>query len=882
MRIANLLFLLLLCPMLAFGQGAISAKIQKAGAKKAQEAFTIAKDYNTNLQSENVTTANITEGILFTPDLSGIRDLQKAAPEYLELSLQLPGLGDKQLALIPNQVLADDFVLRDSEGGVVDYQPGLYYYGTLLDDPTSLVALSVFDNELHGVISTSEGNFVVGLLEGSDKLTHIIYNDNNMSFDLDCGTEDDGRGYSAEELAEPTNAEDVGDCIRVYVEVDNDIVVQKGGVTNAVNYVTGLFNESITLYANENLAMQISEMFAWSSTSPYSSSSSSGMLSDFQNATGSFNGDLAHLVSYQASGGIAAGFSGICNSNPDNSKCFSSISSSYSQVPVYSFSVMVVTHEMGHLIGSRHTHACVWNGNNTAIDGCAGQTEGSCSLPGSPSSGGTIMSYCHLTTGIDFTQGFGPQPGNVVRNTIANSNCTSPCGAVGPNCFDGIQNGNETGVDCGGDCDPCPVPCTDNEVVVAILTDNYPGETTWTITNSSGSVVASGGPYASSNTQYSETVCIVDGCFDFRINDSYGDGICCSYGVGNYNVSSGGTTLASGGQFGSSETTNFCLGGGPAPTCNDGIQNQGEEGIDCGGPCAPCYSCNDGIQNGQETGVDCGGPDCIPCQPSGTTEILGSYFETGWDGWQDGGSDCYRDNDSRSYEGNYSIRLRDNSGNASSMSTSGYNISGYDAVEVTFFFYPYSMENGEDFWFRIRQGSGSWQTVAAYAAGTNFNNNTYYTSTVTLTGSQLGSNTSFRFQCDASANGDQIYMDAITITGVTGALIDPDAPTMTITELETGVTPTVSLEDIGYQSSSVEALDNDVLLFPNPATDMLQVRSGEMMSVIRIVNATGQVVSTLKVDADQTAINVADLKPGVYYLMVNVNGEQRPQRFVKQ
>ncbi len=29
-------------------------------------------------------------------------------------------------------------------------------------------------------------------------------------------------------------------------------------------------------------------------------------------------------------------------------------------------------------------------------------------------------------------------------------------------------------------------------------------------------------------------------------------------------------------------------GGGTNPTCNDGIQNQGETGIDCGGPCAPC------------------------------------------------------------------------------------------------------------------------------------------------------------------------------------------------------------------------------------------------------------------------------------------------------
>ena len=52
------------------------------------------------------------------------------------------------------------------------------------------------------------------------------------------------------------------------------------------------------------------------------------------------------------------------------------------------------------------------------------------------------------------------------------------------------------------------------------------------------------------------------------------------------------------------------------PTCNDGIQNQGEEGVDCGGPCnnaCPEPTCDDGIQNGDELGVDCGGANCPEC-----------------------------------------------------------------------------------------------------------------------------------------------------------------------------------------------------------------------------------------------------------------------------
>ncbi len=78
--------------------------------------------------------------------------------------------------------------------------------------------------------------------------------------------------------------------------------------------------------------------------------------------------------------------------------------------------------------------------------------------------------------------------------------------------------------------------------------------------------------------------------------------------------------------------------GEPAPTCGDGLANQGETDIDCGGPnCGPCGdgqgcaqnsdcvsqscasglciqpSCGDGVTNADETDVDCGGGTCDPC-----------------------------------------------------------------------------------------------------------------------------------------------------------------------------------------------------------------------------------------------------------------------------
>jgi len=104
-----------------------------------------------------------------------------------------------------------------------------------------------------------------------------------------------------------------------------------------------------------------------------------------------------------------------------------------------------------------------------------------------------------------------------------------------------------------------------NSLTLTIVLDQYGSETTWEIRDGS-TTIASGGPYQNnaSGTTVTENLCVEDGCFDFIINDSYGDGICCSYGNGSYLlVDDNNNTLASGGQFTSTETTNFCVSGAP-------------------------------------------------------------------------------------------------------------------------------------------------------------------------------------------------------------------------------------------------------------------------------------------------------------------------------
>ena len=103
---------------------------------------------------------------------------------------------------------------------------------------------------------------------------------------------------------------------------------------------------------------------------------------------------------------------------------------------------------------------------------------------------------------------------------------------------------------------------TGTTVNIYILTDNYGSETSWDITNSDGNVVGDGGGFDSDAENFS-SVDLDDGDYTFTIYDSWGDGICCDFGEGYYEVTlDDGTVLASGGEFGDSESTSFTIGGG--------------------------------------------------------------------------------------------------------------------------------------------------------------------------------------------------------------------------------------------------------------------------------------------------------------------------------
>ena len=368
--------------------------------------------------------------------LSDSRSVLDAGDTKQAIVLELPtGSGSVVLDLVRVDQEADGFQVRvASSGTAVPVRGGAHYRGTVRGVPEGFAAISIYQDMVMGMIVDAQGQWVLGPFDEAPAGYHVFYRDHALkaSPGASCSTPKMAPGIELNEAQD--NDERTIRCVSYYWEVAYDIVQNKGSVLAATNYVTGLFNQSATLFLNDGINVNLSELFVWDVPSPYNAANSNGRLDQFGVERTSFNGDMAHLLDLANYGGIAY-LGTICSSPAKYRMAYSGIDASFSNVPTYSWSVNVVTHEQGHNLGSAHTHACSWNGNSTAIDGCgqsAGYSEGGCPQGPLPTTavGGTIMSYCHLTSSkIKFVNGFGPQPTARIQDRVNSSACLANCGS---------------------------------------------------------------------------------------------------------------------------------------------------------------------------------------------------------------------------------------------------------------------------------------------------------------------------------------------------------------------------------------------------------------------------------------------------------------------
>ncbi len=268
----------------------------------------------------------------------------------------------------------------------------------------------------------------------------------------------------------------------------------------------------------------------------------------------------------------------------------------------------------------------------------------------------------------------------------------------------------------------------------------------------------------------------------------------------------------------------------------------------------------------------------VTTRPVTPPVVFGHYFESGWNGWADGGSDCARYTGTRSYEGTYSIQLRDNGGVGSAMTSAAYNVTSYSSLTLDFYFYSFGMENGEDVLVRYFNGS-TWSTVATYVAGTHFANNGFYHAVVNLNSVVLPANAQFRIQCDASDNNDLVYIDAVVLTGNSAAsLTNTDSQSIElIKQLNTD-------DDNGEQGITGSGnRAGRMIVYPNPVANTLTIDTDAEINSVRIYSAAGALVKTAVFkNGNILSINVSSLKPGFYIISMQTDDGVINKKFIKK
>lgn len=371
-----------------------------------------------------------------------VPELVNSPVEYLSFEVPLIKQEVAILDMINNDFIFKQTMVTTSSGlfYLLDGHEGRHFRGGIRETKASIAAVSLFDDEIVGIISNDQGNIVLG--KHREEEAHIIYNtqqlEKNHVFEC-CVEMEEEMNSDLQAIYDSLSVDDSEEvsvdtpkevCVQIYYECKYDMYRQLGSVEEVVKYVTAVHNQVATLFLKEGIKTPLSEIKVWDTEDPYTATNTSTLLQQFKNNTTSFNGDLAQLLTFESLGGGRAYLGTVCRDNPKVRTSVACISRYFNTVPTYSWTVYVMTHELGHLLGSYHTHACVWNGNNTPIDGCS-RPEGSCAEGPIPTEGGTMMSYCHLhQTGVNFSLGFGLQPSKVINKRIRSGLCVKLCNPV--------------------------------------------------------------------------------------------------------------------------------------------------------------------------------------------------------------------------------------------------------------------------------------------------------------------------------------------------------------------------------------------------------------------------------------------------------------------
>ena len=198
------------------------------------------------------------------------------------------------------------------------------------------------------------------------------------------------------------------------------------------------------------------------------------------------------------------------------------------------------------------------------------------------------------------------------------------------------------------------------------------------------------------------------------------------------------------------------------------------------------------------------------------------------------------------------------------MTTNNLNLSNYDELTIDFSYYTVSIDNSdEDFWLQIStDGENTFNTIEKWNHGDKFNNDQRYSEQVLIDNIIFTSTTQLRFRCDASGNGDKVYIDDVIINGC----LQSSAAKYSNRKL----TSSIFEEEISKVDDSLTSYK----LYPNPAKHFVNIELKNLekeLKTIVILDTTGKVIikqESFEKDTNELRINLENINSGIYYMQL--------------
>jgi len=486
-----------------------------------------------------------------------------------------------------------------------------------------------------------------------------------------------------------------------------------------------------------------------------------------------------------------------------------------------------------------------------------------------------------------------------------------------PTCSDGIQNGSETGIDCGGvDCDACDFACGDTFLDSGGTEEYFNNEDlSWTICASGSEIV-----------QLVFTSFAIEqgggsGCydelevFDGATTNTPSFGTFCGYTIAE---SPGGGIIESTGncitlKFTSDNSVTkegwvadiIC---GSTSTCDDGIQNGSETGVDCGGTCDVCP------QNCDEMFLDSGGSssnygsnegtEFLVCPDDPDTDKIELNFTyvdiEAASGNGNNGTGCWDilkiydgENDSAPMIGNYCGEEGgdgDMSNVAANNLTAGMVFESTDPSGCLYFMFESDASNNESGWeAEINCSALNAVPVEWLAFDVSSGNNG-----IVLSWSTTSEINNKGFFVQRSIDGI-LFEDIGFVNSAESIQLINEYSYVDRTDLQNIIY--YRLQQIDYDGTSDYSVIKSVqinektrtpLFYPNPTATSIYIdykaQNGENMEQILVYNKTGQIVKSLDykdISSSNMELDLESLSQGIYILVLKTSLNTHIQQITK-